>query len=244
MRTAILSFAIIYFLASCNNNKTEETPPIVKGKTLVTLPVAPEKVKGTYMADFKGSPISIVLNYVSDNHVSGYNVHKGLMRNISGTIEADGGKLHLLLSEPGNNQYDGKFDLVMDTTKWNGKGNWKPLKKGEEVNFDFKKQAMIAEEDQYGQTYIDSLGNYITLKPDGSCTYSYLTDTTKTGQQITVRGNYQKDKNTYTIFWQKNDAFPSQKSVFKLIEEKPYKDEEYVEKSLKGEGKIFTQMWD
>lgn len=242
MRTAILSFAIIFFLASCNN-KTEETPVVVKGKTLVALPISPEKVKGTYTADFKGSPISIVLNYVSDNHVSGYNIHKGLMRNIAGTIEADGGALHLILSEPGNNQYDGKFDLMLDTAKFNGKGSWKPFKKGEATDFSFKKQGPTNDEDQYGQTYIDSLGNYISLKPDGSCTYSYLTDTTNTGQQLTVRGNYSKEKNTYTIFWQKNDAFPSQKSVFKMIEQKPYKDEEYVEKSLKGEGKIFTQMW-
>ena len=85
--------------------------------------------------------------------------------------------------------------------------------------------------------------NSLTLKPDGSCTYSYLTDTTNTGQEVTIRGNYTKEKNTYTIFWQKNNIFP-QKSVFKMVETKPYEDEDYVEKALEGEGKVFTQMWD
>src|SRR5829696_6629260 len=115
MRTAVYLLITAYLLASCNQVKKEDEVPVVKGKTFVTLPVAPEKVKGTYIGDFKGSPIAITLNYVSDNHASGYNIHKGLTRNVSGTVEASENGLHLVLEEPGNNQYDGKFDLVIDT---------------------------------------------------------------------------------------------------------------------------------
>lgn len=245
MRTASLLLAATFYLASCaNDKKAEEAKPIIKGKTLASLPVAPERIKGTYIGDFKGSPIAITLNYVSDNHASGYNVHKGLTRNVSGTVEATpSGRLRLQLEEPGNNQYDGTFLLLLDTSTWSGKGTWQPFKKGEAANFEFKKKASASEEDQYGMTFTDSLQNYITLKPDGSCTYTYLTDTTNTGQEVTIRGNYTKGKQAVTIFWQKNDVFP-QKSVFKLIETKPYDDEEYIEKALKGEGRVFTQMWD
>jgi hypothetical protein len=245
MRTAILLLIAICCFTSCANNKeAENKPAAVKGKTLKALPVSPEKVKGTYIGDFKGSPIAITLNYVSDNHASGYNVHKGLTRNISGTIEATpAGLLRLQLSEPGNNQYDGMFLLLIDTIYWSGRGTWQPFKKGEAANFNLKKQTLSNEEDQYGMTFNDSLQNYITLKPDGSCTYTYLTDTTNTGQEVTIRGNYTKEKKTVTVFWQKNDVFP-QKSVFKLIETKPNMDEDYTEKSLKGEGRLFTQMWD
>jgi hypothetical protein len=244
MRTAFLLLVAAFCFASCaDNKKTKDIPAVVKGKTLASLPVSPEKVKGTYIGDFKGSPIAITLNYVSDNHASGYNVHKGLTRNISGTIEATSQGLRLQLAEPGNNQYDGKFDLLIDTMNWSGKGTWTPFKKGDEAKFSFKKQTPASEEDQYGMTFTDSLQNYITLKPDGSCTYTYLTDTTNTGQEVTIRGNYTKEKKTITVFWQKNEVFP-QKSVFRLIETKPYKDEDYIEKSLKGEGRLFTQMWD
>jgi hypothetical protein len=242
MRSLFILLVASSFLASCTEAEPEKKVS-VKGKTLVTLPIAPDKVKGTYTGDFKGSPISITLNYVSHNHASGYNVHKGLTRNISGTIEAVSDGLHLQLSEPGNNQYDGQFDLVIDTSKWTGRGTWKPLKKGEDASFTFKKQAPPKEDEQYGMTLMDSVGNYITLKPDGSCLYSHLADTTKTGQQITVRGNYTKEKGTVTVYWQQNEVFP-QKSVFKLIETRPYKDEDYVERSLKGEGKLFTEMYD
>jgi len=243
MRTACILLLAACYLTSCsNNNDVEIAPPVVKGKTLVTLPISPEKVKGTYIGEFKGSPIAITLNYVSDNHASGYNVHKGLTRNVSGIIEATEKGLRLELAEPGNNQYDGKFELIIDTIKWSGNGTWRPFKKGDEAKFTFKKQ-QLKEEEQYGITFMDSLQNYITLKPDGSCTYTYLTDTTNTGQEVTIRGNYTKDKKAVTVFWQKNDVFP-QKSVFKLLEVKPYKDEDYIETSLKGEGRLFTQMWD
>ena len=113
---------------------------MVKGKTLVSLPIAPEKLKGTYTGDFKGSPIAITLNYISDTHVSGYNVHKGLTRNVTGTIEPTPFGLHLVLNEPGNNQFDGKFDFVIDTTNWLAKGKWTPIKKGEETSFELKKK--------------------------------------------------------------------------------------------------------
>ncbi len=243
MRSFYFLLIAAAIISSCKD-KEPETDVKVKGQLLVTLPIAPDKVKGTYSGDFKGSPIAITLNYVSDNHASGYNVHKGLTRNVAGTIEAKEGGLHLLLSEPGTNEYDGKFDLLIDTAKWTAKGSWKPLKKGDETTLNLKRQSVPTDENQYGTTLMDTLGNYITLKPDGSCTYSYLTDTTNTGQQITVRGNYTKDKNTVTVFWQKNDAFPSQKSVFKWIEKKPYPDEDYTEKSMKGEGRLFTEMND
>ena len=243
MRSAIFLVAIICIVTSCTNNKAEEKAAVVKGKALSTLPVPPERIKGTYIGDFKGSPIAITLNYVSNNHAIGYNVHKGLTRNVSGMIEASKDGLHLVLEEPGNNQYDGKFDLIIDTIKWTGQGTWKPFKKGEDASFTLRKQMAVNEEEQWPTTYTDSLMNDLTLKPDGSCTYTYLTDTTKTGQETTVRGNYTKEKNTITIYWEKNNVFP-QKSVFKIIETKPYKDEDYVEKSLKGEGRLFTQMWD
>ncbi|RYZ30358.1 MAG: hypothetical protein EOO10_03105 [Chitinophagaceae bacterium] len=243
MRSAIYLLIAALIFSSCANQKAEDAPPVVKGKTLVTLPISPDKVKGTYIGDFKGSPIAITLNYVSDNHASGYNVHKGLTRNISGTIEATATGLHLELSEPGNNQYDGKFDFVIDTTNWTAKGNWAPFKKGEEANFQLKKKVVLKEEDQWEMIFTDTLQNYITLQPDGACTYTYLTDTTNTGQEHTIRGNYTQEKKTVTVYWEKNNVFP-QKSVFTLIETKPYKDEDYVEKTLKGEGKVFSQLWD
>ena len=209
------------------------------------LPVKPEQITGTYIGDFKGSPIAITLNYVGNGHASGYNVHRGLKRNISGTMEFTNGKLHADLSEPGNNPYDGKFNLTIDTTKWTGKGNWKPLKKGDEVNFTFQKRKNTGGEemDPFSSIYMNDNENYIQLYTDGSCIYSYLTDTTKTAQSISIRGNYTMNKDSVvSVYWQKNDIFPSRQSTFKMKTEHPDDESDYAVKVLKGEGKKFTQM--
>ncbi|NTS40913.1 hypothetical protein HRG84_08335 [Flavisolibacter sp. BT320] len=238
MRYFLVSLFFTGLFFSCQQNPQTEVAQ-VKGKTLPTLPLAPEKVKGTYSGDFKGSPISLVLNYVSHQHASGFNVHKGLMRNLSGRIAFSEGKLQLELSEPGSNQYDGIFSLLLDTATWQGSGTWKPFKKGEEASFTF--QRMAQKEDEYGQQFFDSSVNYISLKPDGSCTYTYLTDSTQTGQTLTIRGNYKKEGAGITIFWQKNAVFPSGKSTFTLVLEKPFPDSDYTQPVLNGEGRTFTE---
>lgn len=233
----------LLFFSACFFFSCKEAPPkeavIVRGKALATLPLSPEKVKGTYSGNFKGSPISIVLNYVSHQHASGYNIHKGLMRNFNGRIAFSNGKLQLQLSEPGNNQFDGEFTLLLDTATLQGSGTWKPFKRGEEAAFSF--QRVEVKDGDYGQTFFDSSANYISLKPDGSCTYSYLTDSTLTGQMLTIRGNYQKEGDKIIVHWQTNAVFPSGKSKFTLVTEKPFPDSDYTQPVLKGEGRIFTE---
>ena len=234
-------FLILAILFSCGEKPKEEVVK-VKGKALVTLPVKPETVKGIYTGNFNGSPISIVLNYVSNQHASGYNVHKGLTRNLSGTIRFANGKLQLQLAEPGNNPYDGLFSLEIDTATGKGKGAWKPLKKGEPTSFTFTKKILKEFEGDYDLVYTDTLSNYLSLKPDGACTFSYLTDTTEKAQQLTIRGSYQREKGIVTIFWQKNTVFPSGKSVFRTVKEKPYPEEDFEIESLKGEGRVFSEI--
>lgn len=246
MRSLLLACSL-FILISCNNKQEDQFITAVKGKTLIELPVVPEKIIGTYIGDFKGSPISITLNYVFGGHASGYNIHKGLKRNITGTIDFENNQLHLQLSEPGNNPYDGKFDLTIDTATWKGKGDWKPLKKGDEVTFNFQRQRSFRNDeggfDPFNSIYMNEGGNYIQLNTNGSCVYSYLTDSTKTGQSITIRGNYSLSKDsTLTIFWQKNDVFPSGKSAFKMKTDHPDKESDYSVLMLKGNGKTFTQM--
>jgi hypothetical protein len=243
----ILLFACsLFIIISCNNKKEDEFITAVKGKTLIELPVSAERITGTYIGDFKGSPVSITLNYVYGGHASGYNIHKGLKRNITGTIELQNNQLHLQLEEPGNNPYDGKFDLVIDTATWKGKGNWKPLKKGDEVSFSFQKQRgwqMDGDLDPFSSIYMNEGGDYIQLNTDGSCIYSYMTDSTKTAQSLSIRGNYSLSKDsTLSIFWQKNDVFPSGKSAFRMKMDHPDGESDYRVMMLKGDKKTFSQM--
>ena len=241
MPTAFNILILAFLLASCNDKKPESENK-VRPTVLDPLPISSEKVKGTYIGDFKGSPIAITFNYVTDNHASGYNIHKGLTRNISGSIEIVKGKLHLQVAEPGNNKYDGKFDLVIDTAKWTGDGIFEPFQQGNAASFHFKRQPIAENLNEYDDRLMDSLGNYITLLTDGSCTYTYLSDTTNTGQQLTVHGNYTRDNKNLIIYWQKNSVFLSPKSIFRYQTVRPDPNEDYSIKTATGEGKVFKEM--
>ena len=76
------------------------------------------------MADFGGSSILIILNYVSGQNAIGYNIHKGLQRNITGKVSRSGDSIQVTLNEPGDNKYDGIFTLDFIGIDKSPKGNW------------------------------------------------------------------------------------------------------------------------
>jgi len=70
---------------------------------------------GTYSGLYSKGLITLAINYISGSTASGYNLHKGLRRNINGPVELKGGQLNFVLKEPGGNPYDGTFYLSLDT---------------------------------------------------------------------------------------------------------------------------------
>jgi hypothetical protein len=238
--------AFVMNLVSCNQSRSAEQTPASKLMAASKVPVTAENIKGTYSGDFKGSPIAITFRYVSGNRISGYNIHNGLKRNMSGSISLEGRSWHIQVNEPGTNPSDGSFDLQVDTSTWTGKGRWMPFKKGEATSFNFTKH-QIASGSIYS-VFVDSLQNSIELKEDGSCVYNVLqNDSLSTAQQVTVRGNFKiLQDSTVLVYWQKNDLFASQKSTFKLyrVAFEGEENDEYRVYGLKGEGKEFTQLFD
>ena len=81
------------------------------------------RIRGTYNGHFKQGMVSLVINYLSDSVVSGYDVQKELRRNVNGTVQQKGGQLEFTLKEPGNNSLDGIFYLSMDTTSQIGRAH-------------------------------------------------------------------------------------------------------------------------
>ena len=180
-----------------------------------------EKLTGVYTGSFDDSPISLSINYVSGKNVSGYNVHKGLKRNMKGTIEAFGTRFKLLLDEPGDNQYDGHFELFVDTTSFSGKGTWEPKndKAASKKTFSFTKDK--AENEGLVNIWVDSLGRYLELKQDGGAKFSYYRGKGTAQEQLDeFTGNWQQKKDSVVLFWQKNVVFPSRRSAFFIRREK------------------------
>jgi hypothetical protein len=242
-------FALVagFFFTSCNQPEVkvrsaeEHTAGFSSGYQL------PEKLKGVYSGDFKGSPISITLHFISGNRITGYNIHQGLKRNLTGTVTPAEKGWKLILDEPGNNTFDGRFELTLDTTSWKGSGIWDPLKKGDQVSFRFSRMEDNKEPGSIFSAFIDSLQNTFVLAQDGSCSMNVLRGDSANTQAVTIRGNYKiGSDSTLTIFWQKNEIFPSRKSTFRLYSYEIGGDGEndFRLYGIRGEGREFNQMYD
>ncbi|MEO7309425.1 MAG: hypothetical protein ABIX01_03430 [Chitinophagaceae bacterium] len=196
-----------------------------------------QQLKGLYAGSFEGTPISISINYVSGKNVSGYNVHKGLKRNMRGSLEPFGSQVKLELDEPGNNRFDGHFELFIDTASFAGKGTWKPKNDStlKTKDFSFTKN----KEEGYNQLvalWSDTLNRSIQLKSDGAAVFAYYTGKGTPQEQLqNFGGNWQQKGDSVIVFWQPNPIFPSRRSSFFVIKEKFDNDTTTYLRSLKGE---------
>ncbi len=195
------------------------------------------QLQGIYTGQFDGSPISIAVNYISGKNVSGYNVHKGLKRNVHGTLEPLGRQFKLMLDQPGDNKYDGHFDLFIDTASFTGQGTWTPkndstLKK---KNFTLVRK----KEDDYNQlasSWTDTLSRTIQLKDDGAAVFSYYNYKGTPQEQLeTIMGSWQQKKDSVILFWQPNTIFPSRHSSFYILKEHGDNDTTSYVSGLRGE---------
>src|SRR5579859_2069918 len=81
---------------------------------------------GTWTGHYSKGLLTLAINYISGNIASGYDIHKGLRRNLNGSVEQKGGRLEFVLREPGGNPYDGTFYLSLDTATDKISGKWDP----------------------------------------------------------------------------------------------------------------------
>jgi len=231
---------------ACQQNKAA-SHAVVKQDSLLLyeVPVTSDNVTGTYKGDFKGSPIAIHRQYLAGKRICGYNVHKGLRRNISGSIVLENGsQLHLVMQEPGTNEFDGTFDMWLDSATGKISGKWTPMSGKEQAAAKFTLSKLDGNGDtDYLYYFEDSTGVELNLGGLGSCTYSYMVnDSTEVAQKLSFKGSYQftKDSASITFFWQPNEVFPSRKTTF-LVEKKHSEDFDGPMLLLKGEGKELTE---
>ena len=82
--------------------------------------------QGMYTGHYSKGFITLVINYISGNIASGYDIHKGLRRNLNGQVEQQGSTLTFVLKEPGGNPYDGTFYISLDSATEKMTGKWVP----------------------------------------------------------------------------------------------------------------------
>lgn len=208
-----------------------------------------DTLKGIYVGDFAGSEIRIKITYVSNKNVVGYNIHKGLLRNISGKVSETQDSIILYMDEPGDNKFDGTFQLLIDRQNLNVNGSWVPFSsKLSKKAFTLKKlipeeydeNAVITNSNfaNYFSYVADSLGDFY-FSDDGFVNYTYypsMDEVHRNEQQESVKGSWSVKGNEVIISWQENPVFPTNKSVFKITKQEYYR-------TLVGEGRELSDMY-
>lgn len=247
--TRFLVFASIALItASCS-----DTEPITEEVVDIEGIVAeiPEEdlfeydaLSGMYIGDFGGSDIRIIVSYVSQTNAVGYNIHRGLQRNLSGRVSRSSDSVTVALAEPGDHKFDGVFELVFIGDDPEPKGTWiSNSGKIPEKSFSLKK--MDASESDYpdGGTKIsesnlhqffsdasDTLGEY-SFKSDGLVIFSYYPggysyeyggDENENGakQQLkSIQGSWSLSGNKVTVSWEKNAVLAKSQMVYTIHQE-------------------------
>lgn len=246
-----LIFVTIVGVACSSKNE-----PLTEASSELLVDGAPEEftafdwdtLKGLYIGDFAGSDIRINITYVSNKNVVGYNIHKGLMRNISGKIIETQDSIILKMDEPGDNEFDGTFQILVNRKNLKINASWVPfskkltpkaftLKKIIQEPYDEHAKITNANFTNYYNFIGDSLGD-MQFEDDGFVTYSYYpaNDERRKEQLVEVKGSWAVKDKQVIVNWQENAVFPTKKSVFKIVQD------EYS-RLLVGEGRELSDMY-
>jgi hypothetical protein len=132
-------------------NKQNETPAetgVINSGNSKSVKAEYKYLLGTWTGKLRDKKLSIVLENIENNIVSGYNIAGSNKRAVKGMIYPDdrkgdgeclydGNSFKLVLSEPGDDKWDGVFTIYLNTcqsvddnenvTGWNysGQGKWK-----------------------------------------------------------------------------------------------------------------------
>lgn len=190
------------------------------------------RLEGIYGGDFGGTDIRIILRHITPTSATGYNLHDGLRRNISGTVAMADKGIQFTLSEPGDDAYDGTFSFTLDTSAATLSGTWKPKNSSSTSAKSYTLQRIYKDTTQqdYSNTWTEG-NDVLTIDDEGLCTYKYYPPT---GQMEEIRGNWVKQSKGYIIYWQKNPVFP-EKLELQLKTANEYSG------TLKGGGHTFTR---
>lgn len=208
-----------------------------------------DTLKGIYVGDFAGSDIRINITYISSKNVVGYNIHKGLLRNISGKVDQSADSVILKMEEPGDNKFDGTFQLFVNRENLKINGIWVPFDNNltpktftlsKVIPQDYEENAPITNANFSNfYSYVgDSLGDF-SFDQDGFVIYSYYPNTQNNGkkdQLETVKGTWSVKGKNVIVNWQANTAFPKSMSMFVITHD----EYQYL---LKGEGRELYESY-
>lgn len=266
MKTLILSTAFLsLLLVSCTGDgETEfvENINYVEAEIPTLDDFEYDTLHGIYSGDFGGSNIRVILSYLSSKNATGYNIHRGLQRNLTGTVNRSGDSIIISLAEPGDHEYDGVFELIFNGIDEHPTGTWRSnsgeiaakkfqldkLKRSNALYVEYDEDLTTDNFHLFFMDAYDSIGDY-SFKSDGMVTFDYYPGrsihdleweergTARIEQLIQLKGNWVIQNNTVILSWADNKVFPEKKMVYTI--EKG----EYEPKLVRGDNPIHPRLY-
>ncbi|MEX1001765.1 MAG: YARHG domain-containing protein [Crocinitomicaceae bacterium] len=88
-----------------------------------------EKLIGSYVGDFGPNMINITIYEAKNGKAEGFSVCAGNFRKIDGTFNLKQREVYdFVMNEPGDDQYDGKFEFTLNASEGVVEGKWTPFK--------------------------------------------------------------------------------------------------------------------
>lgn len=222
LNTSLFAVITALFLFSCGDKKPATEQPATD--TVQTAAKAdPSVLLGEYIGDFGEGHIVVVLSYIQGKNASGYNVHKGLKRNIKGSYAFEN-KLHRFrLDEPGDHPYDGKFDISLNAETLSGEASWTPndASKVSAKKFKLDRRERNPDTDNFFIGYWDGQG-MLEITEDGMAKLTYweaLDKTEENYERREMRGQWIAKGDEITIDWPSNTYTKGEKYVLKKTED-------------------------
>lgn len=247
---SIFLLSILFFSCSESASVDEINAKKVEATILPEDDYDYDTLQGMYVGGFGGSEIRIILNYVSLKNVIGYNIHKGLQRNLTGKVSRSGDTVQVVMFEPGDNEFDGKFTINFIGNDLSPYGSWES-NSGKIKKQEFKLKKIIRPEkededfDRVTLTNFSRIFNYVSdtigqylFNDDGLVILEYYEgkrnyDDPKRAldQMKQLKGSWSLKDNHVTINWKPNTIFPNN-----ILELDIIKGEYEGQFSLKGKG--------
>jgi YARHG domain len=134
MRKILLVLLASSFFVACNNNKKPEngdkkTSDSATTSTIQTTPAVNllEKLLGSFVGAFGDNKITMLIIKAQGDSIEGRSVVGGNDRPFRGTFTEKDGKYSISAKEPGDDQYDGVFNFIIDVNNNDMvTGSWTP----------------------------------------------------------------------------------------------------------------------
>lgn len=231
MRNFLTVFILIstsFLLQACSEGEEPANNDIISELTDEHGMPCLEEIPGMYIGQFGDYAIRINLTYVNEHKVIGYNLHRGIQRNISGDVQYENGKLTLTLHEPGDHEYDGKFILTIDQTDCSLSGIWES-NSGKISPKTFQLTKIDTDLDEDAPVALGNFTRYfyflqhdkdeLHFRPDGRVTYSYFPEIADTGieEKISFNGTWSLSNGKVLVEWEKNTIFTAPKVLLNMV---------------------------